>query len=104
MKFALNDLMPAYAEIWLLVLAPAVLIVDLFLRERHREWTYLLTVAALLGCAFWTMATWQLTGMRPTYAFSGMFVADTVGHVLKLLTYLSVAASLAHSATSMAPR
>jgi NADH-quinone oxidoreductase subunit N len=104
MKFALNDLIPAYAEIWLLILAPTVLIADLFVRERHRDVTYALAQVTLLGCAFWTLATGHLTGMRPTYTFSGMFVADTIGHVLKLITYLSIAVSLVYSRKYMADR
>jgi NADH-quinone oxidoreductase subunit N len=104
MTIELNDLIPAYAEIWLLVLAPAVLVADLFVRDRHREATYALTVLALLGCAFWTLTTAQLSGMRPTYAFSRMFVADTLGHVLKLFTYVSVGASLVYSRAYMADR
>jgi NADH-quinone oxidoreductase subunit N len=104
MTITLSDLIPAYAEIWLLVLAPAVLVIDLFIRERNRDWTYALTLLALLGCAFWTLTTGHLTGMRPTYAFSRMFVADTIGHVLKLFTYLSVAVSLVYSRGYLADR
>jgi NADH-quinone oxidoreductase subunit N len=104
MNLTLNSLIPAYPELWLLVLAPVVLVVDLFVRDRHRDVTYALTLLALVGCAFWTAVTVHLTGMRRTPAFNGMFVADTLGHVLKLFSYLAVAASLVYSRAYLTDR
>jgi NADH-quinone oxidoreductase subunit N len=104
MKFALTDLVAAYAEIWLLTLACVVLVVDAFLSVRHRRVTYALTLVALLGCAFWTVVTGHLTGMQVTYAFNGMFVSDAMGHVLKIITYVSVAACLVYSRVYIADR
>ncbi|HEY6865034.1 MAG TPA: NADH-quinone oxidoreductase subunit NuoN [Burkholderiales bacterium] len=91
------NLIPAYPELWLLVMAPVVLIVDLFVRDQRRDVTYALALAALAGCAFWTLVTGHLTGLQRTEAFNRMFVADTMGHVLKMLCYVAVGASLVYS-------
>jgi len=104
MNLTLNDLIPAYPELWLLLLAPAVLITDLFVRDRRRDVTYALSLVALAGCAFWTFSTARLTGPHPVYAFNRMFVADTIGHVLKLFSYAAVAVSLVYSRAYLVDR
>ena len=97
MTLTQNDLIAAYPELWLLVMAPAVLVADLFLRDRHRDVTYWLSLVVLLGCGFWTLVTGHLTEWHRTASFNRMFVADTIGHVLKLFSYAAVAASLVYS-------
>jgi NADH-quinone oxidoreductase subunit N len=104
MNFSIPDLIPAYAEIWLLVMACLVVVVDVFLSERQRWVTYALTLAALFGCAFFTLVSAHLTGIKPTYAFGGMFVSDSMGTMLKIVTYLSVVVCLIYSRSYIAVR
>jgi NADH-quinone oxidoreductase subunit N len=98
------NLIPAYPELWLLVMAPVVLIADLFVREQRRDATYALALAVLAGCAFWTLVAGHLTGMQRTETFNRMFVADTIGHVLKMFCYVAVGASLVYSRAYLAER
>lgn len=104
MTLTQNDLIAAYPELWLLVMAPVVLVADLFLRDRHRDATYWLSLVVLLGCGFWTAVTGHLTEWQRTAAFNRMFVADTIGHVLKLFSYLAVAVSLVYSRAYLVDR
>jgi NADH-quinone oxidoreductase subunit N len=97
MTLAPNDLIPAYPELWLLVMAPVVLIADLFVKERNRDAAYMLSLMVLVGCVFWTIVTGNLTGLQRTTAFNRMFVADTLGHVLKVFSYIAVGVSLVYS-------
>jgi NADH-quinone oxidoreductase subunit N len=87
------NLMPALPEIVLLCAASAILIVDLFLDESRRHWSYLLTLGTLAICAAITLATAQ-EGV--VHAFNGMFVDDPMADVLKVFTYIAVAATLVY--------
>ncbi len=98
------NLIPAYPELWLLVMAPVVLIADLFVRDQRRDATYALALVVLAGCAFWTLVTGHLTGMQRTETFNRMFVADTIGHVLKMFCYVAVGASLVYSRAYLVER
>ena len=49
MQFLLS-LAPAYAEVFLLCMICAILIIDLFLTDGQRDLTYALTLLTLLGC------------------------------------------------------
>ena len=53
----LLTLSPAYAEIFLLVMASAILIADLFVVSKERTLTYVLVQLTLLGCALITAVT-----------------------------------------------
>ena len=82
-------------QIWLaapeIVLAAAicvVLLVDVFLRPEQRQITYLLSMLALIAAAG---ASIFATVQQPTLAFSGSFIADPAGGVLKLVAYFVVA-------------
>ena len=104
MSLTHSDLIAAYPELWLLVMAPVVLVVDLFARDRHRDLTYWLSLIVLLGCGFWTVVAGYLTGWERTQTFNRMFVADIVGHVLKLFSYAAVAVSLVYSRAYLVDR
>ncbi len=88
------NLMPAAAEIFLLVMLCLILIVDLLLSESNKIYTYLLVQVTLLGCSLITVGT-HTDGV--VYAFHNMFVDDLMSDVLKLLTYLAVAMMLVYS-------
>ncbi|MES2321555.1 MAG: NADH-quinone oxidoreductase subunit NuoN [Pseudomonadota bacterium] len=89
------NLVPVYAEIFLLVAASAILLIDMFLSEARRSVTYYLSLATLAGCAF---ITWgDYTAGTTVYTFSNMYVADPMSHLLKLFSYLAVGITLIYS-------
>ena len=79
--FVLPDMLPAAAEIFLLGMACIVLVVDVYLPERFRRFTYQLSQASLAGAALLVLATFPET--RAT-TFEGAFVADPMAGVLKV--------------------
>jgi len=97
MSFPMPDLLPAYAEIFLVAMASVILIADLVVPGRDRSITYALSLLTLLGCAVLTVGVVQGTGGELTYTFSNMFVSDFMGNLLKMLTYIAVAACLVYS-------
>ncbi len=104
MNPTIPDLLPAYAEIFLVVMASVILIADLFDSGRERRMTYGLSLATLVGCAALTLGAMQAGGAQPVYAFGNMFVSDYMGNVLKLLTYVAVAACFVYSRGYLADR
>ena len=104
-EYALPLLLPAYPEIWLLVMASVILVVDLFLPEdSRRNVVYWLSLGTVGGCALLTIAAAQAAGGRAAYTFGDMFVADLMAHTLKLLSYLAVAACFVYSRRYLADR
>ncbi|MCU0976363.1 MAG: NADH-quinone oxidoreductase subunit NuoN [Steroidobacteraceae bacterium] len=89
-----NDVAPAGAEIFLLAAACAVLLVDLFLDDRRRWVTHLLTIVALAGAAAVTSA---VAPAHREVALFGQFVADPMATVLKLFNYAVTAVVLLYS-------
>ncbi|MBV2262767.1 MAG: NADH:ubiquinone oxidoreductase subunit N, partial [Thauera sp.] len=94
MQFVLPDLRPASAELFMLVMACVILMVDLFVKDRKRTLTYVLTQLTLVGTAFVIFMT--STG-EVAYTFSNLFVDDLMGDLLKLLTCLTVLIVLFYS-------
>ncbi len=94
----LHTLLPAYAEIFLLLMACAILILDLFIANTNKTLTYALAQAALLGCSLITVATHQ---QGVTHLFNNMYVDDLMSDVLKLLSYLAVSMMLVYSRSYM---
>jgi NADH-quinone oxidoreductase subunit N len=88
------NLLPALPEIFLLCAVSAILLIDLFLEEERRQWTYGLTLFTLAGCAIVQVAT---AGPQTAYAFNGLFVDDRMSDVLKVCVYLAVAGVLVYS-------
>jgi len=89
-----TPLYPAFAELFLLAATCVILLVDVFLPERRRGVTYALTLLALAGAFGITLFG---PGTELDYAFSGMFVADLMANVLKLLLYIAVAVVMVYS-------
>jgi NADH-quinone oxidoreductase subunit N len=91
MNFAMNDLVAASAEIFVLAMACVILIVDLFVKNPRRTATFVLTILTLLGAAYLTFRT----NIGDTgFAFSNMYVDDLFGDLLKLILYLAVIVTL----------
>ena len=95
MNLATFNLVPAYAELFVLAAACVILLVDVLLRDDQRWITATLTFVALAGAAAITV---YVSGVdHRVTALGEMFVADPMGDVLKLMTYLIVGVSLLYS-------
>lgn len=90
-----TNLAPVYAEIFLLIAASAILLIDMFLKEGKRNLTYALTLLAIVGCAAFSWV--DFAGGATVYTFSGMYVSDPMSNLLKLFTYLATAMTLVYS-------
>jgi len=97
----ITPLWPAYPELFLLGMACAILVADLFVSDDHRIITYALTQVALAGCFALTFLT---ANVEPVTTFSGMFVDDLMADVLKLMVYLGIGAMLVYSRPYLAAR
>ena len=104
MMSGLPIMMPAWAEMLLLSLACLILLVDVFLPQRHKPLVYLFTLLALLACAATTALVLTTTQARPVTTFNGMFISDMMGNLLKIFTYLAVACCLIYSRSYLAER
>ncbi|OON64552.1 NADH-quinone oxidoreductase subunit N [Massilia sp. KIM] len=90
-----TNLAPVYAEIFLLVAASAILLIDMFQKEGKRTLTYVLSLLAIGGCAVFTLA--DMNAGATVFTFSGMYVSDPMSNLLKLVTYIAVAMTLVYS-------
>ncbi len=92
----------AAPEIMLLVMACVIALVDLGVRTRLRQLTYVLTVVTLLAVA-WLSAEFALSGA--THAgFGGMIVSDPMGNWLKAFASIAVLVTLVYSRPYAADR
>ncbi|MCL2636105.1 MAG: NADH-quinone oxidoreductase subunit N, partial [Betaproteobacteria bacterium] len=92
--FVVPNLQPAAPEIFLVVMALAILLIDLFVKDSRRTVTFTLSVLTLLGCAL--IQYWTSTG-EITHTFSNMFVSDLMSDLLKLFLYATVVIVLFYS-------
>ena len=86
-NFVVPNLLPAAPEIFLTVMALAILMIDLLVKDSRRTITFVLTQLTLIGCAAIQFAT--STG-EITYTFSNMFVDDLMSDLLKLFLYMTM--------------
>ena len=84
----------AAAEVFLLAAVCVILVVDVFLTERTRVVTYVLSLLTLAGAAYMTV---RYGVQSRVTAFDGMYIADPMGDVLKLFSYGTVAVSFLYS-------
>ncbi len=94
MIFEFPNFIPALAEIFVVTMACLVLLVDLFLSERNRVFTYLLAQATLLGAAVLTVSVHDNS---TELTFNGSFIRDAMGDVLKVFIYLITAVVFLYS-------
>jgi NADH-quinone oxidoreductase subunit N len=94
MTLPIPDLAPAAPEVLLLVMVSSILVLDLFIPNQRRHYTFALTLLTLAACA-----VLQIWGMRPerSVTLNGMFVDDALADVLKVFVYIGVAAILVYS-------
>lgn len=89
-------------EILLLVMACVIALVDLGVKTRLRNLTYVLTLATLAVVA-WVCAQFALGGLTQ-YAFGKMVVSDPMGNWLKAFSAIAVAVTLVYSRPYAADR
>ena len=99
--FAIPDMLPASAEIFLLCMASVVLLVDVWLPDRHRRLTYQLSHASLAGAALLVLATFPEARVT---TFGGMFVADQMAAVLKMSLLVVSGFGFFYSRVHLEPR
>jgi NADH-quinone oxidoreductase subunit N len=100
--FTWASLAPAIPEMYLAAAVCALLMIDVFFGQTRRGLTATLTLITLAGGAALTAAYASVP--QPTLLFSGLYVADSLGYVLKLFGFLFVAVALLYSRTYMQER
>ena len=86
-NFVVPDLLPAAPEIFVAVMALAILLIDLLVKDSRRTAIFALTQLTLVGAAVIQFMT--STG-EVSYTFSNMFVDDLMSDLLKLFLYMTV--------------
>jgi len=81
------DLVPAIPELFVLMMACVVLLLDLFLGDARRGWLFSLVLASLGAAAF---LSYSLGPEERVLAFGGQFVLDPLATTLKLVCYAAV--------------
>ncbi len=93
--FAWSSLAPLTPEIGLAVAICVILLIDVFIGEKRAGLTSTLTLVALAACAALTVEYAHVT--ERTVLMNGMYVADELAFVLKLVGFLVVAVALLYS-------
>ncbi|QYF92402.1 NADH-quinone oxidoreductase subunit NuoN [Massilia sp. PAMC28688] len=96
------NLVPVYAEIFLLIAASGILLIDMYMSEARRSLAYYLSLATLGVCAYLSWVDYSAG--TTVYTFNNMFVSDPMANLLKLFTYLSVGMTLIYSRQYVAER
>ncbi len=99
--FKTPDLMLALPEIWMLFMACVVLVVDLFASDRDHTPAYWLTQITL---AVAVVLTVQVQWGADATTFSGTYVADSVGSILKVSVLVLAFLGFAYSRDYMRDR
>ncbi len=101
MNFQTADLYTVLPEIFVLSMACAILVIDLFLSDRLRAVSYVLAQATLLGAMALTAMVHSPDTVK---AFSGTFVRDPMGDVLKVFIYAVTAVAFLYSRSYLEAR
>jgi NADH-quinone oxidoreductase subunit N len=91
------DHLPALPEILLLAGASALMIIDLYMTHEAKRASAAFAQVVLALCAASTFFVLWVSGGAKYVLFNGLFVADTMSHLLKLVSYLAVSAALVYS-------
>ncbi len=89
------NLNPVFPEIFLVIAASVILLIDMFVADAKRHITYALSLAALVVCAWLSLDHFH--SGATVYAFHGMFVSDPMSSLLKLFSYLAIGVTLIYS-------
>ena len=100
----LVDHLPALPEIVLLVGACALMIFDLYVKHEGRAASAAFAQVVLYLCAAATVFVVWGSGGNKYILFNGLFVADLMSHLLKLVCYLAVSAAIVYSRSYLADR
>jgi len=84
----------ATPEILLLILAAVVLLVDAFGKSAQRRATFALTLVSLLVLTL--VSLWQWSAGVHGSTFHGLYVVDSLSHLLKIASYIAVALVLVY--------
>lgn len=95
MNAYIDNYIVALPEIVLLIMICLVLLTDLFLSEKTRVITLVLSLLSLVLVAGITLQSFDIE--EKTLAFSGTFVRDPMGDVLKIFIYIVVFAVFVYS-------
>jgi NADH-quinone oxidoreductase subunit N len=87
--------LPVYPEIFLLIMACAVALVDLFVKDERRTPTYWLTQLSLAVVA--AMHLNYFNSGETVYGLQGMVVTDPMGHLLGFFAAVAVIVSLVYA-------
>jgi NADH-quinone oxidoreductase subunit N len=102
--FDMPDMIPALPEIFVLTMACIILVYDLFLSDRNRVVTYLMSIGTLVGAAILTYYYHGAHADHPVLTFSGTFVGDSMADVLKFFIYLATAGVFIYARSYLAER
>jgi NADH-quinone oxidoreductase subunit N len=91
-----------YPELWLMVAACAVLLIDLFSADPRRSLTFWSTQISILVFALLQFSDY-LAGTA-TYGMKSMVVIDPMGRLLAFFAALAVMVTLAYARATLAPR
>jgi NADH-quinone oxidoreductase subunit N len=97
-----SSVQPAIAEIYLVAAICVVLLVDVFAGEKHKGLTSTVTMLALALGAALTVHYGHIS--HHTVLFDGMYVADELSYVLKLVGFMVVAVVLLYSRSYLETR
>jgi len=92
--FSIPNFALASPEIFLLTMVCAVLVADLFIKDENRLLTYIFAQLSLLGTLIVTL---YVAPAEATYTFSGTYVSDPMGTLLKTSIYIITAAVFLYS-------
>jgi len=94
MSIQIQEFVPVLPEIFVLGMACVVLVVDLFLTDRTRAISYLLSQATLVGAFLLTLS---LSGLDGQVVLNGMVVLDPMASLLKMGVYIATAVVFLYS-------
>jgi NADH-quinone oxidoreductase subunit N len=100
-NFVAPNLLPAAPEIFLLIAASLILMVDLVVKDPRKSFVYSATQLSFVGALLITVTTFSPT---ESYTFSNMFVDDAMADLLKACAYIVVVFVLAYSRQYMLAR
>src|SRR5688572_9382210 len=104
MTTAILSHLRALPEMWLLLGTCVLMILDVYSKDEHRRVTVYGAQVVLGVCVLLTLYVLVESEGTRQILFSGLFVSDLLGHLLKLVCYVAVSVALLYSRQYMADR